>query len=398
MVKRGPLHFYACAKRVIFTFAFNLYYYATRMSYLLKDLYSEAFYNQLSNALTDVLPHFNKAAFFKQIYTDAFTRMELKERMRHTTKVMHEFMPKDYKEAASVIKQVIDRLRQQGSADGGLPYMFLPDYIEVYGLDDYETSVNALEFITQFISCEFAVRPFLLKYPEQMIAQMQAWSLHESYKVRRFASEGSRSRLPWAMAVPILKKDPQLILPILENLKDDPHEWVRRSVANSLNDITRDHPGVVLQTARNWQNISPETDAIIKHGCRTLLKQGHPEILSYYGLNAEEVALTGFNILTPSICVGESVAFEFEVQNQSTEPQKVRLEYAVFYRMQNGKPSKKMFKISERIYQPKEKVKVERKQKFIIITTRKFYCGTHQLSVIVNGQEKATGSFELCPA
>lgn len=307
-------------------------------------------------------------------------------------------MPPDYKEAANIIKQVIDSLRQQGATDGGLPYMFLPDYIEVYGLNDYETSVNALEFVTQFISCEFAVRPFLLKYPEQMMEQMLVWSDHESYKVRRFASEGSRSRLPWAMAVPVLKKDPQLILPILENLKNDPHEWVRRSVANSLNDITRDHPEVVLQMAKNWQNISPETDAIIKHGCRTLLKQGPPQILSYYGLDAKDVALTGFKIITPNIRIGESLGFEFEVQNQSTEAQKVRLEYAVYYRMQNGKPSKKVFKISERIYQPNEKAKIERRQKFIIITTRKFYCGTHQLSVIVNGQEKATGSFELCPA
>jgi len=368
------------------------------MSYLLKDLYSEAFYNRLSSALIDVLPSFNKTSFLKLIHTDAFTRMELKERMRHTTQVMHEFMPQDYKEAVSVIKQVINRLRQQGATDGGLPDMFFPDYIEVYGLDDYETSVNALDFITQFVSCEFAVRPFLLKYGEQMIKQMQAWSLHESYKVRRFASEGSRSRLPWAMAVPVLKKEPQLILPILENLRNDPHEWVRRSVANSLNDITRDHPEVVLQIAKNWQGISPETDAIIKHGCRTLLKQGHTEILKYYGLDARDIALSDFKILTPSIHIGESLAFEFNIHNQSTLAQKVRLEYAVFYRMQNGKPSKKVFKISERIYQPNEKARVERKQKFTIITTRKFYCGTHQLSIIINGQEKALSSFELCPA
>ncbi|MGY0037975.1 DNA alkylation repair protein [Pedobacter sp. NJ-S-72] len=133
--------------------------------------------------------------------------------------------------------------------------------------------------ITQFISCEFAVRPFLAKYGGQMMIRMEKWSLHESHKVRRLASEGSRSRLPWAMAVPGLKKDPSPILPILENLKNDPSEWVRKSVANNLNDISKDHPEIVIAIANRWKGLSKETDAIIKHGCRSLLKQGHAKIL-----------------------------------------------------------------------------------------------------------------------
>jgi hypothetical protein len=212
------------------------------------------------------------------------------------------------------------------------------------------------------------------------------------------ASEGSRSRLPWAMAVPALKKDPQLILPILDKLKNDPVEWVRRSVANSLNDIARDHPDVVLRIAHNWRGISANTDAIIKHGSRTLLKQGHTEILKYFGLDATDIKLTNFKVMTTEVKIGGDLDIRFTVSNQSHTPQNVRVEYAIFYRMKNGKLSKKVFKISERVYQPGETCNIDRRHRFVVITTRTYYCGTHQLSVIINGQEKARGDFELCPA
>lgn len=361
----------------------------------LKDLYSPLFYSRLSDSLTEVLPGFNKKAFTKQIYSAAFDNMELKERMRHTVKTLHNFMPVDFKEGITIIKNLITLLRKKGIGEDGLAHMFLPDYIEVYGIDDYETSIDALEFTTQFVSCEFAVRPFLIKYHEPMMAQMLAWSLHENHKVRRLASEGSRPRLPWAMAVPALKKDVALILPVLENLKNDPSEYVRRSVANNLNDIAKDFPEVVLDIATRWTGTSKETDAIIKHGSRTLLKQGHTEILAHYGLHTKGIELSNFKVLTPNICIGDRVEFTFTVANTNTAEQKIRLEYAIFYPMKNSKFSKKVYKISERIFSPKETSTINRKQKFIPITTRVFYAGLHKIALIVNGEEKATGEFEL---
>jgi len=361
----------------------------------LKDLYSPSFYSKLSDCLTEVLPGFDKQKFTQQIHTSEFEGMELKERMRHTVKTLHNFMPADFKKDVAIIKNLIALLRKKGIGEDGLAHMFLPDYIEVYGIDDYETSVDALEFTTQFVSCEFAVRPFLLKYTGPMMKQMQAWSLHENYKVRRLASEGSRPRLPWAMAVPELKKDVTLILPILENLKADPSEWVRRSVANNLNDIAKDHPQVVLEIAARWSGVSKETDAIIKHGSRTLLKQGHTEILAHYGLHTNGIDLSDFKVLSLQVKIGDSLEFVFTVVNTNAVEQKIRLEYAIFYLMKNGKLNKKVFKISERIFQPGESSTITRKQKFILITTRTFYPGMHKIALIVNGEEKATGEFEL---
>jgi len=360
---------------------------------LLKDLYSPAFYKNLSNALLAVLPSFNKQRFISQIFTDDFSDKELKARMRHTSVVLHTFMPSDFKKTVGILGKLIQQLRTSGSEEDGLAYIFLPDYIELYGIDDLETSVRALEEITQFVSCEFAVRPFIIRYGSEMMDQMKRWSLHKNYKVRRLASEGSRPRLPWAMAIPELKKDPSPIFPILENLKNDPSEWVRRSVANNINDIAKDHPDLIIDLARKWKGNSKETDAIIKHGSRGLLKKGHVQILKHYGLKSKNIRVSVFKIETPNVKIGEHLAFSFAVSNLDKKKQTVRLEYGLYYNKSNGQLTRKVFKISERDYEPGIKVKVQRNQSFKKITTRVFYPGKHRLSIIVNGEEKLTGDF-----
>lgn len=364
------------------------------MSSLLKDIYSPAFYNSFSDVLIKTIPSFNKKRFIERIYQEGFEEKELKERMKHTTAVLHEFMPASYTQAIPLIEKTINSLRKAGYREA-LEFIFFPDYLATYGLEDYETSVRALEFVTQFITCEFAVRPFILKYGDKMLQQMHTWTLHESEKVRRLASEGSRPRLPWAMAIPFLKKDPTPILPILENLKQDPSETVRRSVANSLNDIAKDNPAVVIAIAARWKGISKETDAIIKHGSRTLLKQGSKEMLQHYGLDSKHVAFSDFKILTPKVKTGDSLEFSFTIRNKDAQAQTIRLEYGVHYLKQNGTLSKKVFKISEKTYAPDEQVKILRKQSFRLITTRVFYPGKHQLSIIINGAEYPAKAFEL---
>ena len=355
----------------------------------LKNLYSPAFYDRLSAVLAMSLTGFDKAKFIGLINSDGFEDKELKARMRHTAVVLHQFMPQDFGKAVTALQVIIENLREANFGEDSLACMFLPDYIEVYGLDHYDDAIKALEYVTQFTSCEFAVRPFLLKYEDKMLEQMLAWSLHNNYKVRRFASEGARPRLPWAMAIPSLKKDPSRLLPILENLKNDPSDFVRRSVANNINDIAKDHPDVVVAIAKKWKGAGKETDAIVKHGSRTLLKQGHTEILKLFGLDAAAIVFSGFEVFTPTVKMGDSVEFTFAIQNTSVEPQTVRLEYGLYYMKAKGHLAKKVFKISERIYQPAEKAVIVRKQSFRAITTRVFHAGEHKVSIIINGEEKA---------
>ncbi len=366
------------------------------MSSLLKDIYSIEFYNNFSAVVEEVIPAFDKKKFQHLIFDETWQGKELKERMKHTSLALHLFMPKDFDKAVNFIEKMIVKLREHRITESSLEFMFFPDYIETYGIEHFDASVRSIEFVTQFTSCEFAVRPFIIKYGDKMLQQMLQWSLHENNHVRRLASEGSRPRLPWAIALPGLKKDPSSILPILENLKTDSSEYVRRSVANNLNDIAKDNPRTVITIAEKWKGISKETDAIIKHGCRTLLKQGNTEILNYYGLNNNsDIEIMDFKIITPIVKVGSDFMFSFTLHNKAIATTTIRLEYAIHYLLKNGRHSKKVFKISERQYQPNEKITVTRKQSFREITTRNFYTGLQGLSIIVNGKEYDMHQFEL---
>ncbi|MBW3518569.1 DNA alkylation repair protein [Flavobacterium sp. NKUCC04_CG] len=362
---------------------------------LIKDIYNEVFFKQLTAVLNEVIPDFKESLFIEKIYANQFLEKEWKDRMLHVTEVLHVFMPADFNRAAPLLMDLITVLQQQNNQEEKLAYIFLAEYISKYGIHDMKTAIPLLEHTTQFISCEFAVRPFILKYPEPMLLQLYLWSQHENYKVRRFASEGSRPKLPWSMALPLLQKDPTLSFKILENLIDDVHPWVRKSVANHLNDISKDNPEKALIFAKKWKNNSIESAAIIKHGMRTLLKQGQPDVLALYDLDAVGIEVSKFKINTPSVTIGTVLDFEFQIENHNLLDKIIRLEYAVYYQKANGQLNKKVFKISERSFKPLEKSMVKRKQSFKIITTRVFYTGLHQLTLIINGQESEKLDFQL---
>ncbi len=365
------------------------------MPELLKNIYNPSFFDRFTRTLSTVISRFDKKSFLKDIYDTEWENRELKQRMRHISTTLHAHLPGSFKKQTAGILKIIQQ-NQNGDTELGFEYMIFPDFIEVFGLDDYDTSVKAIEKITQVTSCEFAVRPFIIRYPKKMISQMKEWSKHQHPMVRRLSSEGCRPRLPWAMALPELKKDPAPILPILKRLKNDPSETVRRSVANNLNDISKDHPDIVIEMAKKWHGKTKETDWLVKHACRTLLKQGHPEAMLLFGFGSvEQIDIIGFKILTPEVKIGESMAFSFDLVNKSKKPSKIRLEYGLDFQKANGRLSKKVFTISEKEYPALSTTTINRKQPFKIITTRKLYPGRHQVSVIINGKELESNDFEL---
>jgi len=361
----------------------------------LKDLYSKPFYEKLCTFLSEVLPDFSSERFLKSIFTNEFKNMELKQRMWHTSDVLHQFLSGNYEKDIEKILKLIELMQKNGVSENSLEYMFLPEYISNFGLEFFEVSVQAIETVTQFTSCEFAVRPFIVKYDDRMLQQMLTWSKHANKKVRRLASEGSRPRLPWAIALPKLKKDPTPILAILENMKNDPCEVVRRSVANSLNDISKDNPQILTNIAKKWLGKSTETDAIVKHACRTMLKSGNKEILQMFQLESSNIVFDDFSIITPTVNIGEIITFTFRVENTKNSPQKIRIEYAMYFKKANGSLTKKVFKISEKLFEANEKNTVVRNHSFRLITTRKYYIGTHKVGIILNGEEYHTLSFDL---
>lgn len=361
----------------------------------LKNIYNDTFFEDFTNTLQHILPDFNKDLFLHQIYDEEWENRELKQRMRHLAVTLRQHLPDDYRAAIVLLLKLVDYLKENQNLMS-FGYMFLPDYIEVYGMEDLETSIHAMEEMTQLTSCEFAVRPFIIRYPEEMIDQMLRWSKHPHDWVRRFSSEGCRPRLPWAMALPALKNDPSPILPILENLKNDESEFVRKSVANNLNDISKDNPELAIRLAKRWKDSSKNTDWVVKHACRTLLKQAHPEALKLFGFGStENIKIEAFKILTPVVKIGDYLEFVFQLKNLEATSVKIRLEYGLYYLKANGSLSKKVFMISEKDYAENSTTTINRRQSFRLITTRKFYPGRHELSLIINGNETEKLDFEL---
>jgi len=362
----------------------------------LKNLYSIQFFKNFTLSTSKVIPSFNTKTFTNQIFDNEWEDKEIKQRMKHVSIVLKDYLSTDFQKSTQQIINILKQLHEDGFHKIALELMFFPDYIETNGINELQTSLDAMEEITKYTSCEFAIRPFIIKYESKLMQKMLEWSTHENHHVRRLATEGCRPRLPWAMALPTLKKDPTAILPILETLKNDSSEYVRRSVANNLNDIAKDNPDLVIATSRKWMGKTKETDALVKHGCRTLLKQGNATVMSFFGFGSiAEIQIDDFEITTPKIKIGDSVNFQFNLKNNSSSASKIRLEYGVYYQKANGSLARKVFKISEKEYNAKTKVLIQKKQSFKIITTRKFHLGKHQISIIINGNEVDVLDFEL---
>ncbi len=252
-----------------------------------------------------------------------------------------------------------------------------------------------LSQFTKYSSSEFAIRPFLDANPELSMHYMNKWAEHEHENVRRFSSEGCRPRLPWAMILPKFIVDPKPVLEVLEKLKDDPSEFVRKSVANNLNDISKDHSETVLDVCERWIGKSERTDWIVKHACRTLLKQGNKRAMRLFGFgDPKKLKIENFELDKSKIKIGESVNYSFDLLNQEDKESKVRLEYVVDFVKASGKSSSKVFQIIEKMYSP-GKHNLKRKHSFENLSTRKHYPGMHIISIIVNGVKKAENKFEL---
>ncbi|MEP2669885.1 MAG: DNA alkylation repair protein [Cyclobacteriaceae bacterium] len=366
------------------------------MAELLKYMYNPEFFDHLCGVLKKTVPDFDEVRFIHSVFDTEWPDLELKQRTRKVTMALHPFLPEPFEKAAECLVNTSKIYIKENYDKPAYPLIFLPDYIELYGIDHFDTSINALEQITQLISAEFAIRPFILKYPVKTMRKMKQWSKHKNHHVRRLASEGCRPRLPWAMGLPDFKKDPSPILPILENLKKDKSEYVQRSVANNLNDIAKDHPKIVLNIAKQWKDISPETNWILKHGSRTLLKQGQTEALGFHGFNPNlKTQVAALKINHKKIKIGQTGEFAFKVSNQDKKKSNLRIEYAITFLTSTGKCSRKVFKIGEKEFRPDEAVNFVRKQRFTDFTTRKHYPGKHKLEVIVNGRTKTSLDFHL---
>ncbi|AXU70650.1 TPA: DNA alkylation repair protein [Clostridioides difficile] len=357
------------------------------MPELLKNMYNRESLYEVAVAIQSVYNSFKVDEFIKSTMDETWNNLELKARCRKISMSLGMYLPEDYKEALSILEK---------SVTGFYFAFFFPDFVEVYGQDDinWDLSISALERNTEYWSSEFAVRAFIIKDEERMMAQMCKWSKHKSEHVRRLASEGCRPQLPWGQAISKFKKDPTPVLPILEQLKTDTSTYVQKSVANNLNDISKTHPDLVISIAKDWYGKNKSTNWIVKHGCRTLLKKGNRDVLALFGYDdTTSINIQDFTLETTSISIGEDLTFSFNILAKKAT--KTRLEYGIDYIKSNGKRNRKIFKISEVSLKENEKKSYMKKHSFADVSVRKHYPGIHSIAIIINGIEKDKLDFEL---
>jgi 3-methyladenine DNA glycosylase AlkC len=356
------------------------------MPELLKNVYTEEYLQQLALAIGQVQSSFARRVFVQQVLAAPWEALALKARMRKISQCLRAFLPEDYRHALTILQSV-------APAFHGLPAMIFPDFVECFGLDDYEASIAALAIFTEFSSSEFAIRPFIVRYP-QTLNQMQGWADSDNHHHRRLASEGCRPRLPWAMALPQFKKDPQAILPILEKLRADPSLYVRKSVANNLNDISKDHPQIVLDIAQRWLGQGAYSDWIVRHACRTLLKRSDAITLALFGFaDAPLMSLQDF-YCDQQVVLGDTLQFSLTLQTCGMQLGKLRVEYHLHFLRSRGDYGKKVFHWFEgEVLQPQKKL-----TKFLRLqplTTRRYCPGQQHLAAVVNGVEMRRVAFDL---
>jgi len=331
-----------------------------------------------------------KTKTFLDLGIDDLESLSLMQRLRRMTESLHAALPGDFRSSVKVLRLLAPRV------DHNFVSLVLPDYVALYGLNDFTYSMDALKFFTIYGSSEFAVRPFIRKDLIQSLVIMEEWSRDEHEAVRRLASEGCRPRLPWSFKLEALVLDPSPAWPILNNLKKDPSLYVRKSVANHLNDITKDHPRWVLDRLKQWPLENTYTQWIVKHALRTLIKKGDRAALSFIGAGSTPRVMLDQLSMTPKrVKLGQRIALTFRLQSTSPKPQKLVVDYSVHYVKKSGATSAKVFKLKELTLQPGESIHFTRGQHIRDFTTRTHYSGIHIVEVMINGKQLGKTSFEL---
>jgi 3-methyladenine DNA glycosylase AlkC len=257
--------------------------------------------------------------------------------------------------------------------------------------------------LTGLLTAEFAIRTLLRHDLDRALATIRTWTTSDDADVRRLASEGTRPYLPWSVRVPEILRRPGVTVPVLDALHRDPSEDVRRSVANHLNDLSRDHPGLVVEVAARWRSGSdddPDTARLVRHGLRTLIKRGDPGALALLGFSADAATLVvdGPALDRAVVAIGESVGFHATVRNTGDSPARLAIDYVVHHRKAGGGRTAKTFKLTTATLQPGERLEVRREHSFRVITTRRYHPGPHAIALQVNGVVTDRAEFELTAA
>ncbi len=359
---------------------------------LFKDNYNGAYTNDLALYLSQLTTSFNPA-YLEETKT-FLPDLEMRDRVNIISDALYngfEDLEND------VISKILIELAFKD--EGGWRGFFIWPIISVFErhfVKDFELAMKAFYAITPLFTAEFAIRPFILHYPEDVFNRLAQWACDDNEHVRRLASEGIRTKLPWGCKVPYLNENPQKILAILDKLKEDESLYVRRSVANNLNDLAKDYPELVFDFLENWKTDTKERKWLVKHALRTLVKKGEPRALALIGVDTQfNVVASAVHLSQNKLNLGEDFMMSLTLNNQDNKDVQLVLDYVIHHVKANGQTSPKIFKWKNITLKASEEVQLQKKHKIYPVTTRRYYSGVHKLDIMLNGKVMATESFEL---
>ena len=354
----------------------------------MKHLFDEAFYRWTAAELAALHPRFDAARFLAHALDDLAAR-ELMARLQRTAEAFHLALPLPFPEQLVVLQAHAPRVGHTFIA------IWLCAFVARQGLDCPELALPALRELTRHGSAEFAIRPFLVRDQAGTLAILREWAASDDEHVRRLASEGSRPRLPWGERLQSLVADPSPTLPILEALRADPSIYVRKSVANHLNDIAKDHPERVLGLVGAWDRSDTHTAWIVRHALRTLVKRGHPEALALLGAGAAPRLEATLSAAPRRIRLGDTIVLSARLSSTSPKTQELVVDYVVHYARASGRASEKVFKWTRLALPPRGSVTLTKRQLIRDFSTRRHHPGRHRVELQINGRRLAETAFTL---
>lgn len=368
------------------------------MAELLKNKYAIDVAEKISQMICAVHPGFDSLGFVSHAQ-QGYDQLELMDRGRKIAAALKVFLPNDFKQAVMILLASLESPVEHDEKDSLASFLFMPHtiYVTENGLDDFDTSMSAHYQLTQRFTSEFAIRPFIQRYPDKCLALLAKWANDSNQHIRRLVSEGTRPRLPWASRLPEFIEDPSPVVKLLECLKDDTELYVRRSVANNLNDIGKDHPILLAEIAKKWlEGASKDREWLVKHALRSAVKRGEQGALHALGYGkVADVRIENISISLQKAKMGDSVQINFELVNQKAKPTALMVDFAIHFIKANGKANPKVFKLKALELGANQSQRFSKKVSLKPMSTRTLYPGLHKVEVIVNGRGTLVGDFDV---
>ena len=352
---------------------------------------------RIAAAIARQYPEFDKASFTKDL-DKKLKPLELKGRVAFLAERLHQHLPRDMKKSIGFLVGALKKNEKDKIGVEGFAVWPITHFISTYGLDEFEVSMNALKEATKVFTSEFAVRAFFEKDQKRALEFFKLWVEDEDHHVRRLVSEGSRPLLPWGQKLHGFVENPKATWALLEKLKNDPSEYVRKSVANHLNDHSKNHPEFVIDKLTDWyknKKKTPEVEWVIKHASRSLIKKGYKKAFALHGVEEAKIKIHNAKVLTKKVRLGESLKIEVTLSNLAKKNASLILDHEVHLLKANGKHTIKVFKGKKVTLKALEKMTIAFQVPMKKVTTRVYYPGQHFWNIKINGISEKKQSFIL---